>query len=165
MKWNVSGISSQKSTVMAHLKLIQRKWIYMLSSRESLQTRGRRLSPLVRALLRKKAASCNMHPGMLAKVESMDVGNKQNLSEVRKNGWPNIDQMTKTACWGAIQGVGIFWPCQRGGAYLGGGIIQQREGWFIWHKRQGFGLFVSSWQEVHEVKVMFVRQNFCWQLE
>jgi hypothetical protein len=23
----------------------------------------------------------------------------------------------------------------------------------------------SSWQEVHEVKVMFVCQNFCWRLE
>ena len=36
---------------------------------------------VVRALVRKKAASCNMHPDVLAQVESTDVGNKQNLSE------------------------------------------------------------------------------------
>jgi hypothetical protein len=50
--------------------------------------------PLVRALAREKAASCNMHPDVLAKVELTDVGNKQN---VRKKGWPNIDQTTKKA--------------------------------------------------------------------
>ena len=38
-------------------------------------------NPLVRALARKKAASCNMHPNVLAQVELTDVGNKQNLSE------------------------------------------------------------------------------------
>jgi hypothetical protein len=37
--------------------------------------------PLVRALTRKKAASHNMHPDVLAQVESTDVGNKRNLSE------------------------------------------------------------------------------------
>jgi hypothetical protein len=37
--------------------------------------------PLVCALARKKAASRNMHPNVLAKVESTDVGSKQNLSE------------------------------------------------------------------------------------
>ncbi len=36
--------------------------------------------PFDRALAREKAASRNMHPDVLAKVESMDVGNKQNLS-------------------------------------------------------------------------------------
>ncbi len=36
--------------------------------------------PLVRALAREKAASHKMHPDVLAKVESTDVGNKQNLS-------------------------------------------------------------------------------------
>jgi hypothetical protein len=36
---------------------------------------------LVRALAHEKAASCNMHPNVLAKVESTDVGNKRNLSE------------------------------------------------------------------------------------
>ena len=37
--------------------------------------------PLVRALAREKAASRNMHPDVLAQVESTDVGNKRNLSE------------------------------------------------------------------------------------
>jgi hypothetical protein len=37
--------------------------------------------PLVRALAREKAAFRNMHPDVLAQVESTDVGNKQNLSE------------------------------------------------------------------------------------
>ena len=37
--------------------------------------------PLVHALLHEKATSRNMHPNVLAKVESTDLGNKQNLSE------------------------------------------------------------------------------------
>jgi hypothetical protein len=37
--------------------------------------------PLVCALARKKAASRNMHPDVLAQVELTEVGNKQNLSE------------------------------------------------------------------------------------
>ena len=47
--------------------------------------------PLVRALGRKKAASRNMHLDVLAKVESTNVGNKQNLSE-RKAGLISIKQ-------------------------------------------------------------------------
>jgi hypothetical protein len=39
----------------------------------------------VRALAREKAASRNMHPDVLAQVESTDVGNKQNLSERKAN--------------------------------------------------------------------------------
>jgi len=41
--------------------------------------------PLVRALAREKAASRNMHPNVLAQVESTDVGNKRNLSEKKAN--------------------------------------------------------------------------------
>ena len=41
--------------------------------------------PLVRALAREKAASLNMHPDVLAQVESTDVGNKRNLSEKKAN--------------------------------------------------------------------------------
>jgi hypothetical protein len=37
--------------------------------------------PLVHALAREKATSCNMHPNVLAQVEATDVGNKQKLSE------------------------------------------------------------------------------------
>ncbi len=37
--------------------------------------------PLVWALAREKATSCNMHPNVLAQVEEMDEGNKQKLSE------------------------------------------------------------------------------------
>jgi hypothetical protein len=37
--------------------------------------------PLVHALAREKAASRNMHPDVLAQVESTDVENKRNLSE------------------------------------------------------------------------------------
>ena len=41
--------------------------------------------PLVCVLARKKAASRNMHPDVLAQVESTDVGNKPNLSEKKAN--------------------------------------------------------------------------------
>jgi len=41
--------------------------------------------PLVHVLAREKAASCNMHPDVLAQVESTDVGNKRNLSEKKAN--------------------------------------------------------------------------------
>ncbi len=41
--------------------------------------------PLVRALAREKAASRNMHPDVLAQVESTDVGNKQHSSEKKDN--------------------------------------------------------------------------------
>jgi hypothetical protein len=37
--------------------------------------------PLVQALVREKATSCNMHPNVLAQVEETDAGNKQKLSE------------------------------------------------------------------------------------
>jgi hypothetical protein len=37
--------------------------------------------PLLWALAREKATSCNMHPNALAQVEEMDAGNKQKLSE------------------------------------------------------------------------------------
>ncbi len=37
--------------------------------------------PLVHALMREKATSCNMHPDVLAQVEVTDAGNKQKLSE------------------------------------------------------------------------------------
>ena len=37
--------------------------------------------PLVCAHVPKKATSCNMHPNVLAQVESADLRNKQNLSE------------------------------------------------------------------------------------
>jgi hypothetical protein len=40
--------------------------------------------PLVRALAREKAASRNMHPDVLAQVESTDVGNKRNFSSEKK---------------------------------------------------------------------------------
>ena len=36
-------------------------------------------------LAHEKAASRNMYPDVLAQVESMDVGNKQNLSEKKAN--------------------------------------------------------------------------------
>ncbi len=39
--------------------------------------------PLVCALAREKATSCNMHPNVLAQVEATDVGNKQKFSEKR----------------------------------------------------------------------------------
>jgi hypothetical protein len=35
--------------------------------------------PLVCALAREKATSCNMHPNVLAQVEATDMGNKQKL--------------------------------------------------------------------------------------
>lgn len=41
--------------------------------------------PLVRALAREKAASRNMHPDVLAQMESTDVGNKQNFLEEKAN--------------------------------------------------------------------------------
>jgi hypothetical protein len=41
--------------------------------------------PLVHALARKKAASCNRHPDVLAQVELTDVRNKRNLSERKAN--------------------------------------------------------------------------------
>ena len=48
--------------------------------------------PLVRALAREKAASRNMHPGVLAQVESTDVGNKRNLSEKRPTQYRSNDK-------------------------------------------------------------------------
>ncbi len=40
--------------------------------------------PLVCALAREKAASCNMHPNVLAQVEATDAWNKQQFSEKRQ---------------------------------------------------------------------------------
>ena len=37
--------------------------------------------PLVCALAREKATSCNTHPDVLAQVDATDMGNKQKLSE------------------------------------------------------------------------------------
>ncbi len=37
--------------------------------------------PLVRAHMREKTTSCNMHPNVFAKVEATDAGNKQKISE------------------------------------------------------------------------------------
>jgi hypothetical protein len=37
--------------------------------------------PLIRALAREKATSCNTHPDVLAQVDATDTGNKQKLSE------------------------------------------------------------------------------------
>ncbi len=37
--------------------------------------------PLVRALARKKATSCNMHHNVLAQVDATDAGNNQKLSD------------------------------------------------------------------------------------
>ena len=53
-------------------------WQRLLSHKTKLRTVQ---DPLIRSLTRKKAASCNMHPDVLAKVELTNVGNKQNLSE------------------------------------------------------------------------------------
>jgi hypothetical protein len=39
--------------------------------------------PLVRALAREKATSCNTHPDVLAQVDTTDTGNKQKLSEIK----------------------------------------------------------------------------------
>jgi hypothetical protein len=39
--------------------------------------------PLVRALAREKATSCNTHPDVLAQVDATDTGNKQKLSEIK----------------------------------------------------------------------------------
>ena len=81
---------------------------------------------------------------------------------VRKKGQPNIDQTTKIARWGAVPGVGIFWPCQRGDAYLGGGTIQRWEGRFVWHTPRFRNICVILTRGARSESAC---QNFCWRWE